>query len=163
MTEQNILVGNSQTLIDINEDKNEFEATVVMRSERPVLFTIVDQTYLDNNPEPQFEVGTNMNRSFQIKNKPFQNYYLVLRSSDGSPVKVNVKVHLTDLNDTNVTPISSLNEDRTRQQLVERRMAMDQNDIEDNLYYPNSGNNMVLYIFLILIFVLVVVYVLKKC
>ena len=163
MSEQNILVGNSQTLIDINEDKNEFEATVVMRSERPVLFTIVDQTYLDNNPEPQFEVGTNMNRSFQIKNKPFQNYYLVLRSSDGSPVKVYVKVHLTDLNDTNVTPISSLNEDRTRQQLVEKRMAMEQKDIEENLYYPDGGNNMVLYIFLILILVLVVVYVLKKC
>ena len=111
-TNENIYtIDGTKTLIDLNEDKKNFQITVEIEGENHFLFSIVNQTMLDNMSELNFEETIKTKKTVTHKDGPFQNYFLVLKSKNGEETRVKVTKYTTELGGGNdgVTPISALN------------------------------------------------------
>lgn len=165
-TKENKYVINSmKTLIDLNEDKKDFEITVDIKGDKPFLFSIVDQTMLDNTPRLNYEQGMNVTKSFRHINKPFQNYFLILKSPSEEEINIDIRINMTDLAGAQVTPVLDLDSKNhmsdDRKQLIERRIAMDEKDVENTLS-ESEDSGFAMYGLVITILILAIIFICKR-
>jgi hypothetical protein len=157
-TKENVYtIDGKKTLIDLNEDMQNFQLTIQIEGEKPFLYAIVDQTMLDNTADLNYEETQNARKTLKHKDKPYQNYFLVLRTPTNEEYKVKVTTYITDLTNEvgNVSPIVDKSEERKR--LVEERLAMDEKEAP-----VQEESSQMLYAMIFLVLILIVIYILKK-
>lgn len=155
-------IDNKITLVDLNGASNNFEITVsaYSKANTKFLYSIVDQTMLDDNGEPDFQETLNMKRTFQHVNKPFQNYFLMLKSPTTTPIDVDVTIllsNLAKLNQPGHTPLQDTT--LTKRQILNEKMKT------QTVATANPGNlndERLLKILLALLVLFVIIYCVKK-
>ena len=154
-TENKYVIDSMKTLIDLNEDKKDFELTFEIIGDKKFMFTVVDQTILDDTPKLSYEEGIHVTKSIKHVNKPFQNYFLVLKSLAEEDVNVKIKINLTDLSGVN-----QISDDRKA--LIDRRLEMDDKDVDRHINNSKSDSNLISYLLITLILILIIVYIYQK-
>jgi hypothetical protein len=73
-----------KTLIDLNGDSINFEATfrIVSKNKQPFHVLVIDQTSLDNNPNPEYQLADKGEISGTIKQDKnvYQNFFILLKA-----------------------------------------------------------------------------------
>jgi len=143
-------VNSLKTMIDLNKDVASFTIKLKLNSDRPFLYSIVNQEILDNQ-DIEFTEETSVEHLFDHIDKPFQNYFLILKSPSDEDVKVNVQTTFTEVKSDAVSP--------ERRSLIERRLDMDPDDIRAKLYGQNRD---VRYILAFVMFVIICMYLFRR-
>ena len=83
-------------LVKINGDLKDFAADVNVKSVdgKNFMFQFFSQTDLDNSNKLQYDMGNNISTSFKVTDKPYESYYVMLKSTDDEPVVVQVTIDL---------------------------------------------------------------------
>lgn len=73
-----------KTLIDLNGDSINFEATfrIISKDKQPFHILVIDQTSLDNNPNPEYQLADKGEISGTIKQDKnvYQNFFILLKA-----------------------------------------------------------------------------------
>ena len=88
-----------KTLIDLNGDSINFEATfkIVSKNKQPFYILVIDQTGLDNNPNPEYQVADKGEISGTIKQDKnvYQNFFILLKAD--KPCECDVLIEKREL------------------------------------------------------------------
>jgi len=88
-----------KTLIDLSGDSINFEATfkIVSKNKQPFYILVIDQTGLDNNPNPEYQVADKGEISGTIKQDKnvYQNFFILLKAD--KPCECDVLIEKREL------------------------------------------------------------------
>ena len=156
MTEINVIEDLSQLkkLVKINRDLAEFTADVSITSEdgKDFMFQFFSQKDLDASKKIEYDVGNNISTTISVEGKPYDSYYILLKTDNDNPVRVKVSIVLNpiitrnDNNRTNLDTKNNLQNDtetkHNMDEMTRRRLSDDENNRQDVLDRLNKDDNM---------------------
>jgi hypothetical protein len=154
------IIDNTDTLIDLNKDLKDFEVDIQAEADEPFLFTIVNQSILDDQQGLKFNQTKTLNYKFSETNKPFQNYYLVLRSASDTEVKIKVALDLRPVkNATSIKEEDKLVNMRVNKSSSEMEREMKNEMMANKEFNYSSYSN---YAIVVLLCILIIAIIMKK-
>lgn len=138
-------------LIKINDQVKDFTADVTITSEdgRDFMFQFFSQSDLDSSKDIKYDLGNNISTSFRVEGKPYESYYILLKTDSDKPVRVKITVVLNEIKNGGNSQKKTVLDNNLgngggmgdMKDMTDRRLSNDESTKQDILDRPQSNND----------------------